>query len=66
MHQFLLDALKQNQVVAPDGKEYVMNHIFQAALDGGMSMEAVVFDSGYVHDVGAPGDLLAAQREHLQ
>ena len=43
-----------------------MNHIFQAALDGGMSMEAVVFDSGYVHDVGAPGDLLAAQREHLQ
>ena len=66
MHHFLLEELKRKRIVASDGKEYVMNHIFQAALDGGMSMEAVVFDSGYVHDVGAPGDLLAAQREHLQ
>jgi glucose-1-phosphate thymidylyltransferase len=65
MHHFLLDALAQNRFVAPDGKEYVMNHVFQAALDSGMSMDSVVFDSGFVHDVGAPVDLAAAQREHL-
>jgi glucose-1-phosphate thymidylyltransferase len=66
MHHFLSEALSRNQLVAPDGREYVMNHVFQAALDAGMSMDHVMFDSGFVLDVGAPADLLAAQREHLR
>ena len=65
MHEFLLEAISQNRLVAADGKEYVMNHVFQAALDAGLSFDYVTFNSGYVLDVGAPGDLLAAQRQHL-
>ncbi len=62
MHEFLLEAIKKNNFTAPDGKEFVLNHVFQAALDGGLSMEYVMFDSGYVHDVGTPEDMIAAQR----
>src|SRR5688572_19564042 len=62
MHEFLLDAIKKNSFIAPDGKEYVMNHIFQAALDKGLSIESVVFKAGVVHDVGTPEDMIAAQR----
>ena len=66
MHEFLLEVVKQNKLTAPDGKEYVMNHIFQAALDTGLSIEPVVFDSGFVLDVGTPDDLFAAQREQVE
>ena len=65
MHEFLLGALRQNRLVAPDGKEYVMNHVFQAALDEGLSMDWIVFDSGFVRDVGTPDELLAEQREQM-
>lgn len=65
MHEFLLEEVKQNRFIAPDGKEYVMNHVFQAALDKGLLMESVVFDSGVVLDIGTPEDLFAAQREQL-
>ncbi len=63
MHEFLLNALAQNQFTAPDGKEYTMNHVFQAALDKGLSMESVVFDTGFVLDIGTPDDLFTAQRQ---
>jgi glucose-1-phosphate thymidylyltransferase len=65
MHEFLLEAIKQNKFIAPDGKEYTMNHVFQAALDTGVSMESVVFNGGSVLDVGTPTDLFAAQRDQL-
>ena len=65
MHEFLLEAIKQNKFTASDGKEYTMNHVFQAALDIGVSMESVVFNSGFVLDVGTPDDLFTAQREQL-
>jgi len=65
MHEFLLEAVKQNRFTAPDGKEYSMNHVFQEALDKGLSMEPVVFDSGFVLDVGTGEDLLEAQRKQL-
>jgi glucose-1-phosphate thymidylyltransferase len=65
MHEFLLEKVKQNKFVDPDGKEYTMNHVLQAALDSGVSMDHVVFDSGFVKDIGTPDDLLAAQREML-
>lgn len=61
MHEFLLRAITQNAFVAPDGKEYTMNHVLQAAIDGGISIESVVFQSGFVLDVGTPDDLFAAQ-----
>ena len=65
MHEFLLEKVKQNSFTATDGKEYTMNHVLQAALDKGVSMEPVVFDSGSVLDVGTPDDLIVAQREQL-
>jgi hypothetical protein len=42
-----------------------MVHVLQAAIDEGVSVETVVFDSGFVLDVGTPGDLLTAQVEQL-
>lgn len=63
MHEFLLRATKQNIFVAPDGTEYIMNHVLQAAIDEGVSVESVVFESGFVLDVGTPDDLFAAQVE---
>jgi glucose-1-phosphate thymidylyltransferase len=65
MHEFLSRAITQNNFVAPDGKEYIMVHVLQAAIDEGVSVETVVFDSGFVLDVGTPGDLFAAQVEQL-
>ena len=62
MHEFLLEAIRRNNFTAHDGKELVLNHVFQAALDQGMSIESVMFDSGFVHDVGTPEDMIAAQR----
>jgi glucose-1-phosphate thymidylyltransferase len=66
MHEFLVHAVKQNRLTGPGGKEYVMNHVLQAALDQGLSMESVVFDSGSVLDIGMPTDLHAAQSEQLR
>lgn len=66
MHKFLQEEIKQNRFKAPDGKEYTMNHILQSALDEGLSMESVVFDTGVVLDVGTPYDLFAAQREQFE
>jgi glucose-1-phosphate thymidylyltransferase len=65
MHELLRDAVKRNQFIAPDGKEYVMNHIFQAAIDNGLHVEYIVFDSGFVHDIGTPEELFSAQMEQL-
>lgn len=65
MHEYLQEALMRNQFIAPDGKEYVMNHVFQAALDKGLSMDWIVFDNGFVKDIGTPEELLSAQREQL-
>ena len=66
MRKFLREEIKQNRFKAPDGKEYTMNHILQSALDQGLSMESVVFDTGVVLDVGTPYDLFAAQREQFE
>jgi len=66
MHEFLSGHVKQNTLLAPDGREFTLNHVFQSALDKGMSVDSVVFDSGFVLDVGVPEDLIAAQREQLQ
>ena len=63
MHEFLQRAISKNIFVAPDGKEYTMNHVLQAAIDQGLAVESVIFDSGFVHDVGTPEDLFAAQAE---
>lgn len=60
MHNFLLTAVKENTLTAPNGKEFTMNHVFQSALDSGMSLDYVTFDSGSVHDVGTPDDLFTA------
>lgn len=65
MHDFLKEEIKQNRFTGPDGKEYTMNHVFQAALDKGLLIEPVMFDSGFVQDVGTPEDLIAAQRKQL-
>jgi len=61
MHEFLAEAIRKNSFIAPDGKEYVMNHVLQAAVDGGLFVDSVMFDSGFVHDVGTPEDMIAAQ-----
>ncbi|MEO8473422.1 MAG: sugar phosphate nucleotidyltransferase [Chryseolinea sp.] len=63
MHDFLADAIAQNSLKAKDGKEYVMNHVFQAALDAKITVEHVMFESGFVRDVGTPNELIAAQME---
>ena len=63
MHEFLQTAVTENRFRAPDGREYTMNHVLQAALDDGMHIEPVVFENGFVRDVGTPDDLFAAQRE---
>jgi len=63
MHEYLLTAVKDNCLVAPDGKEFTMNHVLQSALDQGFSVEPVVFEEGFVRDVGTPHDLFAAQHE---
>jgi glucose-1-phosphate thymidylyltransferase len=63
MHEFLLEASRQNRFTAPGGREYTMNHIFQAALDKGLAIEPVVFSSGFVLDIGTPDDLFTAQRD---
>jgi len=60
MHDFLVSAVKDNRLMAPNGKEFTMNHIFQAALDSGMVVDYVTFNSGFVHDVGTPDDLFSA------
>ena len=60
IHEFLLSAVNDNRLTAVGGKEYTMNHIFQAALDSGVSMDYVLFGSGFVHDVGTPDDLFSA------
>ena len=64
MHDFLSRATRNN-FVAPDGKEYTILHVLQAAIDEGVSVESVLFDSGFVLDVGTPDDLFAAQVEQL-
>jgi glucose-1-phosphate thymidylyltransferase len=61
MHEFLAEAIRKNSFIALDGKEYVMNHVLQAAVDGGLFVDSVMFDSGFVHDVGTPEDMIAAQ-----
>lgn len=63
MHEFLLDTVRQNRLTAPDGKEYTLNHVFQSALDKGLSIAPVVFNSGSVLDIGTPEDLFNAQRD---
>jgi len=60
MHEFLASVVNDNRLTDADGKEYTLNHIFQAALDSGISMDYVLFESGFVHDVGTPGDLFTA------
>ncbi len=61
MHEFLVNVANQNSFIAPDGNEYTMNHVLQAAIDSGVAVETVVFTSGFVLDVGTPEDLFAAQ-----
>lgn len=63
MHAFLGAALRNGQVVAPDGKEYVMNHVFQAAIDSGMNVDHILFEKGFVRDIGTPAELIAAQTD---
>ena len=63
MHEFLMRAVSKNIFVAPDGKEYTMNHVLQAAINAGVAVESVVFESGFVLDVGTPDDLFSAQAD---
>ena len=63
MHEFLDTAIHTRQFIAADGKEYVMNHIFQAAIDQKLRIEHLVFDRGFVRDIGTPSELIAAQME---
>ena len=63
MHEFLMRAVSKNIFVAPDGKEYTMNHVLQAAINAGVAVESVVFESGFVLDVGTPDDLFLAQAD---
>lgn len=66
MHDFLSNAISNKQFTASDGKEYVMNHLFQAAIDNLLRVEHVLFDKGFVRDIGTPGELIAAQAEMAQ
>jgi glucose-1-phosphate thymidylyltransferase len=66
MHEFLGDAIGNHQFTAHDGKEYVMNHVFQAAIDKLLRVEHVVFDKGVVRDIGTPAELIAAQEEMVR
>lgn len=61
MHEYLADAVRRQQFKAHDGKEYVMNHVFQAAIDHQLRVEHITFDKGYVRDIGTPSELIAAQ-----
>lgn len=63
MHEYLATSIRNKQFVARDGKEYVMNHVFQAAIDHKLRVEHLVFDGGYVRDIGTPSELIAAQAE---
>jgi glucose-1-phosphate thymidylyltransferase len=63
MHEFLNLAVQKKQFTATDGKEYVMNHIFQEAIDRKLHVEHLVFDKGVVRDIGTPSELIAAQSE---
>lgn len=65
MHEFLASALRNQQLVGADGKEFVMNHVFQAAIDGLLRVEHVLFDAGFVRDIGTPAELIAAQADLL-
>jgi glucose-1-phosphate thymidylyltransferase len=66
MHEFLKHAIRNGQFIASDGKEYVMNHVFQAAIDQKLRVEHLVFDKGVVRDIGTPVELIAAQSEAAQ
>jgi glucose-1-phosphate thymidylyltransferase len=66
MHEFLNHAIRNGQFIAPDGKEYVMNHVFQAAIDQKLRVEHLIFDKGVVRDIGTPVELIAAQSEAAQ
>jgi len=63
MHEFLSTALRTNQFIAHDGKEYVMNHLFQAAINQKMRIDHLIFDTGVVRDIGTPSELIAAQAD---
>ncbi len=63
MHSFLSGELKANRFQATDGKEFVMNHVFQAAIDSNLMVDHVTFDNGFVRDVGTTQELMAAQAE---
>jgi len=66
MHEFLNRAIRNHQFITSDGKEYVMNHIFQAAIDQNLRVEHLIFDKGVVRDIGTPVELIAAQSEAAQ
>jgi len=63
MNAYLATAIKNNQFKANDGKEYVMNHLFQAAIDHKLRVEHVIFNKGFVRDIGTPSELIAAQAQ---
>ena len=65
MHDFLAQAVRTNNLVSAEGREYTLSHVFQAALEKGLTFDSVIFSSGSPRDIGTPEDLLAAQQEYL-
>jgi glucose-1-phosphate thymidylyltransferase len=70
MHAYLNEVepevhLRYNQC-DPGGRppEYYLGHVIQAALESGMAVESVIFESGRYRDIGTPDDLVRTVREH--
>ena len=68
MHDFVT-ALGQSTTLAretAEEREYFVGDVVQAAIDGGMSVETVVFPDSKCVDIGTPEDLLSAVRESVR
>jgi glucose-1-phosphate thymidylyltransferase len=62
LHDYVADQRGRvgNGGPGPGGRELFMGDVLQSALDGGMSMQTVLFDNGSYLDIGTPEDLIEA------
>jgi glucose-1-phosphate thymidylyltransferase len=61
LHHFVEDRLEAGEPpVGPGGRELYMGDVVQAALERGMSVDAVRFDDGAYLDIGTVDDLREA------
>jgi glucose-1-phosphate thymidylyltransferase len=66
LHRYVQDLERAFTVGASfDGPEPFVGEAFQAAIDAGLLVDAVVFESGTYVDIGTPEDLEGAARKYL-